>query len=300
MKKKGIIKTSELQSKIKSLQDQITNQEDTITSMGVQIAELVHDLKAEKEERSKLLSDTAKEPNESQLYSIIRRIDHDLNELREQHIQCRSLGKTVDELGALCAAAMVAAGSKLHKSFAERQSVADAPEEPDAGPQNCKTTAERRAADTACVSVRDAPEKPDARLQTRETTAERRAAGTEDVNVGENKCSGYNPSESTAVEDDDASWTLVKRKTRRRKAFRSGAILLGGENVRRIRAAARKEFNFDRNVIFSSQSVSISDMNQKLVSAARKVSADAVDVVIHLDGNDIMNSDADSVLEGLA
>ena len=86
MKKKGIIKTSELQRKIKSLQDQITNQEDTITSMGVQIAELVHDLKAEKEERSKLLSDTAKEPNDSQLYSIIRRIDHDINELREQHI----------------------------------------------------------------------------------------------------------------------------------------------------------------------------------------------------------------------
>ena len=300
MKNKGTIKNSELQRKVKSLQDQITNQGDIITSMGVQIAELVRELKAEKEERSKLLSGMAKEPNASQLCSIIRRIDHDLNELKDQHIQCRSLGKTVDELGALCAAAMVAAGSKLHESIAERQSQVDTPKTPDAGPQHRESTEERRAADTDCANFRDTQEKPDARPQNFEGTAERRSAGANDVNVREDKCSGHNSSESTSVEDDDASWTLVKRKRRRRKAFRNGAVLIGGENVRRIRAAAREEFNFDRNVIFSSQSDSISDINHKLVPATRNVNADEVDVVIHLDGSDIMNFDADNALEGLS
>ena len=41
--------------------------------------------------------------------------------MKDQHVKCKNVHKTIDELGALCAAAMVAAGTKLDKEIAERQ-----------------------------------------------------------------------------------------------------------------------------------------------------------------------------------
>ena len=61
-----------------------------------------------------------------QLCTIIRRIDRDVHELKGQHVNCTNLRKTVDELAALCTAAMVAAGTKLHRDIAEQQKASGA------------------------------------------------------------------------------------------------------------------------------------------------------------------------------
>ena len=102
--------------------------------------------------------------------------------------------------------------------------------------------------------------------------------------------------------NEEGGWTVVKSKNaKKRKAFASGAVLIGGDNVRRIGAAAREEFRFEENVIFSSAEEATSgDVSQRLPSTIRKTNAEAVDIVLHFGENDILDSEADNVLEGFA
>ena len=96
-----------------------------------------------------------------------------------------------------------------------------------------------------------------------------------------------------------SGWTMVKSKrARKRKAYAVGAVLIGGENVRRISTAAKEEFVFEDNVAFvPAQEAGRADIQHRLPAAIQKTNADAVDVVIHLEGDDITDSDTDNVLE---
>ena len=101
---------------------------------------------------------------------------------------------------------------------------------------------------------------------------------------------------------EDGDWTVVKnRRARRRKSFANGAVMIGGENVRRVSAAAAEEFQFEKNVIFSSaQEVSSAEVGRRLPSSINKTNAEAVDIVIHYGEDDVIGSSADNVLEGFA
>ena len=104
----------DLKKKIKSLQDQVTRQDDMINAMAAQIAEIVRERKTEESERTKLIDSATGQADLGAICGTIRRIDNELNELKDQHSSCKNIGKTIDELGSLCAAAMVAAGTKLN------------------------------------------------------------------------------------------------------------------------------------------------------------------------------------------
>ena len=111
----------DLKKKIKSLQDQVTRQDDMINAMAAQIAEIVRERKTEESERTKLIDSATGQADLGAICGTIHRIDNELNELKDQHSSCKNIGKTIDELGSLCAAAMVAAGTKLNTEIAGRQ-----------------------------------------------------------------------------------------------------------------------------------------------------------------------------------
>ena len=102
---------------------------------------------------------------------------------------------------------------------------------------------------------------------------------------------------------ENDGWTLVKKKKahKRKSHFATGAVLIGGENVRRVSMAANEEFVFDKNVIFASaKEVDSADVRNHLPSAINKTSAEQVDVVIHYGEEAITRSTVDGVLEGFA
>ena len=78
-----------------------------INTMTVQIAEIVRDRKTE-DEKTNLIDSSTELVCSEDIFSIIRRIDNDLKEVKEQHLNCKVINKTIDELGGLCATAMVA------------------------------------------------------------------------------------------------------------------------------------------------------------------------------------------------
>ena len=119
--KKGHQNVSDLKRKIKSLQDQVTTQGEMIHNMADQISELMCARKRDESGMAKLTNSSTAEVDIDTICGVVRRMQKDVSEMKDQHVKCKNVHKTIDELGALCAAAMVAAGTKLDKEIAERQ-----------------------------------------------------------------------------------------------------------------------------------------------------------------------------------
>ena len=96
---------------------------------------------------------------------------------------------------------------------------------------------------------------------------------------------------------DGGEWTRVVRKRRRNKIRRYGAVLIGGQNVSRVKAAAMDEFPFDQNV--SCVTTTSDDFSLSLQQTIQKYKAKDIDVVIHLGAHDAVDHSADHVLEKL-
>ena len=92
-----------------------------INNVTLQIAEKMRDRKTEEDEKTDLIDSSTELVCSEDIFSIIRRIDNDLKEAKEQHLNCKAINKTIDELGGLRATAMVAAVTKLNREVAERQ-----------------------------------------------------------------------------------------------------------------------------------------------------------------------------------
>ena len=76
---------------------------------------------------------------------------------------------------------------------------------------------------------------------------------------------------------------------------KNGAILIGTENVNRIKAAAKTEFIFDSNVTFvTTHSDSVMKSLTKIMTRSK---AQRVDVVLHTGADQVKDRSADSVLE---
>ena len=126
---------------------------------------------------------------------------------------------------------------------------------------------------------------------------------TEDNEKRDNQEQESRAGNNSAEQDRcDDGWTVVKSKrAKKRRGYESGAVLIGGGNVRRISTAENEEFRFGKNIIFkSAQEVSSADISQELPSAVKKTNAEAVDVVFHYGVNDVAGSTVDCVLEGFA
>ena len=113
------------------------------------------------------------------------------------------------------------------------------------------------------------------------------------VNAGE-QSRGSEP-----VDDADEGWIRVVGKNKRKgKTRRHGAVLIGGHNVSRIKAAAMDEFLFDQNVSFVT--TNSDDLKQSLRSVTQRSKAKEIQVVIHLGAEDAMDHSPDYVLEKLS
>ena len=78
----------------------------------------------------------------------------------------------------------------------------------------------------------------------------------------------------------------------------SYAILIGAENVRKIRAAAMTEFNLDSNVSFISSASE--RVTRKLSDMMSKSKAQKIDVVLQKGIDQLSENSADFVLESIA
>ena len=97
--------------------------------------------------------------------------------------------------------------------------------------------------------------------------------------------------------EEEDGWTLVRNKKKRNKVRRNGAVMICGQNVGRVKAAAMEEFIFDQNVSFVT--TSSDDFNQSLRTAIQRSKAKEVEVVIHSGAEDILQHSSDYVLEKL-
>ena len=77
-----------------------------------------------------------------------------------------------------------------------------------------------------------------------------------------------------------------------------GAILIGSENVHRIRAAAMEEFDIDSNASFIT--ASNDNVKQRLSDSMTKSRAQKIDVVLNTGADQLLDKSADSVLESIA
>ena len=102
--------------------------------------------------------------------------------------------------------------------------------------------------------------------------------------------------DNSREEVDIDKWQKIARTNR--KTRKNGAILIGSENVRRIRAAAMAEFNFDSNVSFVSSSREM--VTQKLSATMSKSKVQKIDVVLHTGVDQLRGNSADFVLESIA
>ena len=111
---------------------------------------------------------------------------------------------------------------------------------------------------------------------------------------------------TVSEEDDECEFTLATKKrrgaaTRHERRFASGAILIGGSNVRRISSAARNEFDIDREMFRSVPGIVTEDVPSYVSNAVRKTGGKEMDVVFHVGGDDLAaERSVDYVLEGLA
>ena len=93
---------------------------------------------------------------------------------------------------------------------------------------------------------------------------------------------------------------IADRKTEMTKTQprKSGAILIGSENVKRIGAATKSKFILDSNVSFV---VAKSENAMKTISAAMiKSKAQEIDIVLHTGADQLRGKTADFILESIA
>ena len=102
-----------------------------------------------------------------------------------------------------------------------------------------------------------------------------------------------------AAQDDDAAPPESPERCGRRTVIRkNGAILIGSENVHRIRAAAMEEFVLDSNVSFVT--AKSSNITRSLSDAMVKSRAQKIDIVLNTGADQLITDSADSILENIA
>ena len=110
----------------------------------------------------------------------------------------------------------------------------------------------------------------------------------------EQQISNRNDRNDSSIEETDERGKIAKTK---RKTRKNGAILIGSENVRRVRAAAMTELKLDSNVSFvSSPSERVT---QKLSDIVTRSKAQKIDVVLHTGVDQLRGNSADFVLESI-
>ena len=126
------------------------------------------------------------------------------------------------------------------------------------------------------------PHDADAACETRETNAE-------------HQCMPVSRESKAKTNDKANKDDTTRTKTKVRKC---GAILIGSQNVKRVKAAAMNEFMLDSNVSF--MATESDSAMQSLSYAMLKTKAQKIDVVLHTGADQVTNRTADSVLESIA
>ena len=315
MKGKIKDKTPALKRQIKSLQEQVSAQDDMMHSMAVQISEIMRELQKQKEDTKEtgMRDIDTSNVDMNKLCHIVARIEDDVRDLKEHHVTCKNLSKTVDELGALCASAMVAAGTKLHHEITERQSSSHSYTSrggkinrrhmTSAGPGLINGILPSSNMYQSANSVRDVhtDERSHASVVSQRGAAAASASAVTDSTAKDISTDG----EPVPREEDNDGFTVVARKQKKFKKqnvkAKSGAVLVGGSNVRRIAIAARNEFDMDGAVFKCKPGMLIEEAHQEVRTAVREAESSEVDVVLHVGSADLAkHRSVDYILEGLA
>ena len=309
------IKT-DVKKKLKSLQEQVNSQGEMINAMAMQISELVRERNADQMRNEKLLDATTGQANIDTICGIIRRIDEDVKELKGQHTNCQNINKTIDELGALCAAAMVAAGTKLHAHIGERLGTGETPEKAEAHKSrhdaklhmNPKATPLIKTSQASVHSVNG--QNTDTKGRSYAAVVAQSDMGTaapKQCSPALNKKPVSHEGNTNSDLGDDGLGTFTTVTNRRRKAMlsqrQSGstAVLIGGSNVHRISAAARNEFNINKRMFKGVTDISTEDVERHVSKAVLEAGNNNIDVVLHVGSDDLAcHKSVDHVLEGLA
>ena len=290
-------KTAELKRQIKSLQDQVTSQADLIQAVTVQISELVRETKEKELEKTNLDVLTSEGIDVDKLHKVVLNLEKEVRTISEQHASCCGLRKTVDELGALCASALVAAGTRLGHEIADRQE-----DTLHSKPDQARVSSTQSATDNG------KPKKTTPMKTKRLHYVSKQQENRNDQQHSATDAGSKTQTEQHRQEDeqDNEGFTVVNNK-HRKKALRkknpatSGAVMVGGANVRRIAFAARNEFNLESTIFKCKPEMLLEDAHREVRAAIQKSEAAEVDVVLHVGTDDLaQNRSVDYVLEGLA
>ena len=124
---------------------------------------------------------------------------------------------------------------------------------------------------------------------------ERRQAPVKDADCEAQQADDLQEHKRHPVENSEVRKSTSRTKLNARKY---GAILIGSQNVTRVKAAAMTEFMLDSNVSFV-PTESDSAM-QSLSNAMTKSKAKHIDVVLHTGADQVAKRTSDSVLDSIA
>ena len=88
-------------------------QGDMVSALSVQISEIMSDRKKEDAVRIDLRDQCDAQTDVESICRMISKIDADLKDMKDQHANCKNIGKTIDELGALHGVSEVEIAARL-------------------------------------------------------------------------------------------------------------------------------------------------------------------------------------------
>ena len=185
----------------------------------------------------------------------------------------------MNELCALCAASLVASGTKLQESYKGDKKVMEKEEKQKRGKED------------------NSGNSPEPAIQNMEKQVAEKQ--------NETKAAGYDRKKrpTTPSKDDEGEWKIAtnKRKSKSRRLKKKGAVITGGPNVRRVAFATWEKHESEKSVVFESiPDGTTFDVLSSMNAVVEKCEAESVDLVVHIGEEDILWHSPDYVAEGIA
>ena len=189
---------------------------------------------------------------------------------------------TMNELCALCAASLVASGTKLH----ERLTGSKHPEGKEKEKERDQEDSKGKLLETEPTSIEkqvtESPSKEKQRITAAEHIQNKR---------------------TTLNKENEGEWKTAtnKRKNKTKKQKKRGAVIIGGPNVRRVAFASWERHESEKSVVFETiPDGTTFDVLSSMNAVIEQCEAESIDLVVQIGEEDILRHHPDYVAEGIA
>ena len=190
---------------------------------------------------------------------------------------------TMNELCALCAASLVASGTKLQERFTGSKH-SEGKEEGN----------EREQEDNTGKSPGKEPSSMKKQATGLSSKEKQKITAAEHV---------QNKKTMALSKENEGEWQIAtnKRKNKTKKQKKRGAVIIGGPNVRRVAFASWERHESEKSVVFEPiPDGTTFDVLSSMNTVIEQCEAESIDLVVQIGEEDILRHHPDYVVEGIA